>query len=100
MRRTTLYDVYDGDKLFLQNVTYGEIEKVFDRKIHNLYQYILNGHSLNGRYKIRISQTPPEAVSAHSLPGDLLREWDTTCRRLRNHIIWVSEGGRRLRIGR
>ena len=101
MSKKVLYDIYDGDKLFLKNVNHGDIEDLFGQTFTNLSTYVMNNWKLHGRYHVRHADSPPDVEEAgrFDLYGPVLVEWDRVCAKLRNRIEWVSEGGRHIKIG-
>lgn len=91
MPKVNRYNVYDDGKLIMENVTYGEIVKEIGCSTINITCYIDRNNKYRNRYTFEYSEV--KEVKADTA---FAREWNKTVRLFRN-VIWVKEGGRRLR---
>ena len=105
MATKNLYNVYNGDELFLENVTRKDIALAFNCTITALTRYVERGYKLRGRYSIVLSQVVEEEPEDFDPLGNgtpmnsaWAREWDETCAYIRKRVEWVDEGGRQLKV--
>lgn len=91
MTSVIICDVYDGDKLILENATRKEIETFFGCNINfNMYDDGLK--KFRGRYTIIRKGT----VEVGEDP--FIKEWENAVAPFKK-VEWCKEGGRKLRIG-
>lgn len=84
------YNVYDNGELFMKDATNGEIVKALGCTTINIPTYADKKMKYQKRYTFEVAGSEEIAES------NFEREWNKTVRLFRN-VIWVKEGGRRLR---
>lgn len=99
MSGLTRYDVYDGNRLFLEKVTRREMEEVFDQHITNLTTYIDEGIRFRGRYTIRYSDCMVESgIQQAGWVSEWSSEWDRVRLAIQRRVEWVTDGGRKITL--
>lgn len=88
--RVNKYNVYDNGELILENATNGEILKYLGCTTINIPTYADKKVKYKKRYTFDVAGSEEKEESAFE------REWNKTVRLFRN-VVWVKEGGRRLR---
>lgn len=84
------YNVYDNGELILENATRKEIVETLGCTTINIPTYADKNVKFQKRYTFEV------AGSEEKEESDFEREWNKTIRLFKN-VVWVKEGGRKLR---
>ena len=88
--KVNTYNVYDNDELIMKDVTRKQIVEALGCTTINIPTYAEEKVKYKKRYTFEVAGSDEKEESAFE------REWNKTVRLFRN-VIWVKEGGRRLR---
>lgn len=94
--RKNIYDVYEGDKLILTEVTASEINDSLNLTIKNYVQSAINEQLIAGKYKVVIKEPAEDPFLRYdSEYREFAREWEKTCEPFRR-LARIKENGCRL----
>ena len=94
MRKINRYNVYDNDRLIIENATNAEIMKALDCNTICINTYAEEKMRYKGRYTFVL--TAKEEIVPYD---DFIKEWERMVKLFKN-VIWVKSGGRKLCIGK
>lgn len=95
------YNLYQGDKLYLEGKTAPEISKMFgctQTAVHSAY---MHDHKLCKKYRVeRVSAAKPEDTEEKPhVPDTFWMEW-RKMNEMFKKVIWVEKGGKRLKVSK
>lgn len=97
MPKKFTYNVYDRGELILENVTRVEINKALRMVVPNqLVHYAERGHKYLDRYTFEFANL--SELAEGDADAEFIKEWTEAVKPFKR-VIWVKEGGRKLRIG-
>jgi len=96
MPKVKKYNVYDKGKLVLENVTQRIVINALGCTTINIGLYAEKGTRWKERYTFELCG---EEEIKTAVDPKFEKEWNAVVALFRN-VIWVKEGGRRLRVGK
>ena len=88
------YNLFEGEKLVLEDVDAKTIKEFTKRPTLKFSDYDGTGIKINGVYTLVRSDNCPTEV--YGLPS-FAEKWESVCKPFRN-VIWVQSGGRKISL--
>lgn len=96
MAKKIRYNLYDNGKLVLEDATHLDIARAIGCNSIKISNYIKSNSRYKKRYTFEYSDEREQQVTPQERL--FIQRWEEVVKPFKN-VIWVKEGGRKLRVG-
>lgn len=102
MEQRRRYDVYDFGELIYSGLASSQVEDAIGIDSTYVWGYTVQGVRYGRRFTLTFHGEKPMTDASYRPEADwkhaYMDEWDKTVAHLRKRIVWVTSGGRKIRV--